>query len=347
MNPKQSVMAILRGQESIKVPFTVYETKSFLKDEWKILVGRGLLPVRRINSYSIIRPNVNVKYIPYVDENGRNLTRIIHETPCGTLSAVIEPAGFTSWRHEFMFKKPDDYKILAFIIKDSVVISNYDNAANAVKDAGEEIIVRDGMPYEPMQMIINEFMGTETFCFEWMDNRDEVLKIYDLIVGMNRQTYKFVADGPMEFANYGGNVVPQIIGADNFIKYYMPNYNEAAEILHKKGKLIGAHMDDFVSPIMRELADTDLDYIEAYDPGMSPPVGEAKKYFGKKTIWCNWPSGKQLDPVESKIEYTKQMLKEAEPGGFIIGITEDVPENIAYEHYSCIMDAIEQYYDYN
>ena len=344
MNPKQRVMAILRGKENLRVPFTIYETKSFLRDEWKNLIDRELLPVRRVNSYAIHRPNVKVTHVPYTDENGRSLIKIIYETPGGVLSSVIEPAGFTSWRHEYMFKTPDDYKALASMIKDSVVTSNYDNAANAVKDAGERIIVRDGMPYEPMQAIISEYMGTERFCYEWMDNRDEVLKIYDLAVEMNRQTYQFVADGPMEFANYGGNVAPRIIGAENFVKYYAPHYNEAAEVLHGKGKLIGTHMDDFVAPIMRELADTDLDYIEAYDPGMSPTIAEAKKYFGKMTIWCNWPSGKQLEPVESKIEYTKQMLGEAEPGGFIIGITEDVPENIAYSHYSCILDAIEQYY---
>ena len=54
--------------------------------------------------------------------------------------------------------------------------------------------------------------------------------------------------------NYGGNVIPAIIGKKNFAQYYVPNYNEAAQIVHQKGKLIGTHLDDNNETIMDEIA---------------------------------------------------------------------------------------------
>ena len=89
----------------------------------------------------------------------------------------------------------------------------------------------------------------------------------------------------------------------------------------------------------------DLDYIEAYDPGMSPCIAEAKTFFKNKTIWVNWPSGWQLEPREVKIERTIEMLKQAEPGNFIMGITENVPDDIWQEHFLAILDAMDMYYD--
>ena len=118
-----------------------------------------------------------------------------------------------------------------------------------------------------------------------MDNRDEILKLYEALLVIARKIYPIVANSPIEICAYGGNVTPQIIGVENFEKYYVPNYNEAAEMLHKKGKLIGTHLDGDNTLIMSAVAKTKLDYIEAYDAGIGPSVKEAKntgktKYYG-------------------------------------------------------------------
>ena len=344
MTPKQRVMNILRGRGADRVPFTTYEFNLRMGGAELTLRNRGVLPEKRTRSYTIHTPNVNVKTYGY-DDNGRHMVKTAFETPYGILTTLTEPKGWTTWNHEYMFKSPDDYKALAFMIKDGVVTPDYGPVLRLIKDSGDGALVRDNMPLEPLQTIMRGYMGTEAFCYEWMDNRDEVLKLYELVVELNRKTYPVVADGPLEYANYGGNVVPQIIGSECFVKYYTPNYNEAAEVLHKKGKLIGSHHDSEMGPIMKELGETDLDYIEAYDPLCSPPVAEAKKHFGGKTLWINWPSGWQPESRAFKIERTLEMLRQAEPGGFIIGITENIPDDIWEEHFTAIMDAIDIYYN--
>ena len=343
ITPYKRVITALRGGYPDKIPFTVYESKIPQCTVERELRNRGLCIVKRITSYVIKHPNVKTKSMHYTDEKGKYLIRTTYETPYGELSTLDQPAGFTSWHHERLFKSPDDYRALLFMIKDSVIESAYDNALKIVKHLGEDFIVRDNLPLEPMQNLVSSYMGPETFSYEWMDNRDEILKLYDALVEVARKIYPIVADGPLEFSNYGGNVIPQVIGVENFKKYYVPHYNEAAEILHKKGKLIGCHLDADNKIIMNAVSDTDLDYIEAYDPGISPPVKEARKIFGSKVLWLNWPSAWHLNSVNDVFNDTIKLIEEAMPGnGFIIGITEDVPEERWKENFLAIMDGIDK-----
>lgn len=128
------------------------------------------------------------------------------------------------------------------------------------------------------------------------------------------------------------------------MKNNIPNYNEAAEALHKKGKLIGSHFDADNTLIMDAIGRTDLDYIEAFDPGMGPSVKEARKAWPDKVLWINWPSSFQLVSTEEIREITIKLIEDAAPGrSFIIGITEIVPENRWQMNFSAIMDGIESY----
>ena len=343
MTSRQRVMNTLRGDIPDKTPVTIYCDKMPQCTVERELRNRGMCLVKRTASYSINTPNVKVESHTSTGDDGRTMVRTVYSTPYGELSTVHEPAGFTAWWHERMFKSPDDYKAIMFMIKDSVVEPAYDAAAKLVEDLGDDFVVRDCLPLEPLQTFVSGlYIGMEDFCMQWMDNQDEILKLYDAQVDLARKIYPIVADGPLEFSNYGGNVVPQIIGVENFRKYYIDNYNEAAEILHKKGKLIGTHLDGENTPIMDAVAETDLDYIEAYDPGMSPSVAEARKVWPDKTLWLNWPSSWHLKSLQEVYDGTLQMIEEAAPGNnFIIGITEDVPENRWRENFTTIMKAID------
>ena len=102
----------------------------------------------------------------------------------------------------------DDYKALLFLIKDTVVEPDYARVVRLPDDLGEDFVVRDQLPLEPLQNLISSnYMSTETFCVEWMENRDEVLRLHDAFAEVARRIYPIVADGPLEFCNYGGNVI--------------------------------------------------------------------------------------------------------------------------------------------
>ena len=156
-----------------------------------------------------------------------------------------------------------------------------------------------------------------------------------------RRIYPIAANGPLEFCNYGGNVVPQVIGREVFREHYVPHYHEAAEALHKTGKLIGTHLDADNRLIMDLVAQTDLDHIEAYDAGISPPVREARAAWPDKVLWLNYPCAWHLWSEDEVRKGTKRLIEEA-GGGLIIGITDDVPTDRWRGNYTAIMDGIDE-----
>ena len=155
-----------------------------------------------------------------------------------------------------------------------------------------------------------------------------------------------VAQSPALHANYGGNVVPQITGPELFGEYYLPHYNEAAEIMHQHGKLIGSHLDDDCGLLAEAIGETDLDYIEAFTPAPTTDmtVAEARAAWPDKVLWLNFPCETHLQPEAEIAAMAMSLVDQAgTPDGLLIGITDDVPENRWRQSFTAIMDGLEQH----
>ena len=347
MTPAEKIMLSLRGGHSDSVPFTIYEKKLPQCRAERNMRNRGMCIVnRQIPVVKIHTPNVKKKQEVYV-ENGKTKTRTYIETPIGSLTTLTEAAGYTTWIHEKMFKTPADYKTLLFIIKDEIYEPCYDILAKAQQADAGDTIFRAGFGLEPLQTFISGgYMDMQDFCIEWMDNRDEILKLYDAVVENRRKIYPLIAASPASHANYGGNVVSSIIGLKAFEKYYVQHYNEAAEVMHKRGKFIGCHFDDNCRLISQAIGNTDLDYIEAFTPSPDTDMtlGEARKAWPDKVLWLNFPSSVHLKSDKEVEQKTVDMLNELDSvDGVIMGITEDIPEERWRNSCTSIMDGLSRH----
>lgn len=346
MTPKQRVLAVLRGERADMTPLTIYESLFAPCAVERELRNRGMCIVNRMSVYKTHRPNVKVIERSYW-ENGRRFTRTLFETPVGTLSTLGESAGFTTWIHEPMFKTPDDYKALLFFIRDEVYEPDYAPFAEAEEEYGEDGVFRAQIDLEPLQdLISSNKLRTAEFAVQWMENRDEVLKLYEANVENRRKVYRLVAESPAFFANYGGNVVPEIIGLDTFRECYVPHYNEAAEIMRRHGKLLGCHFDANCRLLAEDIAATGLDYIEAFTPAPDTDMtlGEARAAWPDKVLWLNFPSSLHLQSDAEVERRTREMLAEpASPDGVLMGITENIPTHRWRQSLTAIMNGLERY----
>ena len=347
MLPRDRVERALRGEAIDIIPFTIYESKIPQCQAERELRNRGLCIVKRdIPAYKIHRPHVKVTQHVYW-EGERKMVRTLYETPVGTVSTLGEDVGFTTWYHERMFKSPEDYRILGFFIEDEVYEPNYDEFARAQAAFGGDGIFRASFGLEPLQALISGTMiRMQDFCLEWMERRDEILRLYTALVEKRRQLYPIVAQSPALIANYGGNVVPAIIGPKVFEEYYVPLYDEAAEVMHHHGKLIGCHFDADTRLIAEAIARTALDYIEAFTPAPDTDMtlAEARAAWPDKVLWLNFPSSVHLRPDAEVEATTVALLEELEsPQGVIMGITEDVPEHRWRDSCRAIMDGLERH----
>lgn len=344
LSPRARVERALRGGHGDCVPFTIYESKIPQCAREREMRNRGLCIVKRdIPVFKTHRPNVKTTQHVYWEEEHK-MVRTMYETPVGTVSTLGEDAGFTTWYHEKMFKTVDDYRTLLFLIQDEVYEPCYDRFARAQAEFGDDAIFRASFGLEPLQMLISSsMMKMETFCYEWMDHRDEILKLYEALVQKRREIYPVVARSPALHANYGGNVVPEVIGLANFERYYVPHYNEAAEAMHREGKLIGSHFDANCRRLSRAIASTDLDYIEAFTPAPDTDMtlAEARAAWPDKVIWLNFPSSVHLVPDDEVEQTTVDLLNQLDSvDGILMGITEDMPPERWQASCWAIMDGL-------
>ena len=346
MTPRQRVEVALGGGHTDKTPFTMYESMIPQCSAERAMRNRGLCVVQRMMVFKTHYPNVTItRHTGRQDD--KPMVRTVYETPVGTLSTLSQPAGFTSWRREKMFKGPADYKALLFLIRDAQFEASYEPFAAAQEAFGDDAIFRAALGLEPLQQLISsDYLAMEAFCIEWMDRRDEILKLYDALVAKRREVYPIVAASPASHANYGGNVVPEVIGLDTFEEYYVQHYNEAAEVMHAAGKLIGCHFDANCKLLSEAIAGADLDYIEAFTPAPDSDMtlAEARAAWPDKVIWLNFPSSVHLRP-DAEVEATAYDLADQvpTPDGLIVGITEDMPADRWRDSCAAIMDGLDRH----
>lgn len=345
MTPRERVLAVLRGEPVDKVPFTIYENFIPQCEVERRLRNEGLCIVQRqIPAYIIETPNCITETYSYI-EQGRPRLRTTIRTPLGEISTIQEPAGFTSWTLQRFFKGPGDYKVLMFMVEDEQFRPNYEAFAEAEKWMGDDVILRAGVGTCPLHKIMIHWMGVETFAIEWMENRDEILKLEMAMRTKLREVYRILAEAPITHANFGGNETPEVMGPPRYQEFCLPLFNECAEIFHQKGKLLGTHNDGNNKPWAKALAASGLDYLEAFTPapGTDMSLSEALEAWPDKVLWINFPSSLHLSSIE-KIKQTTRQLIEAASGinRLIIGITEDVPPDRWQENLLAISGAINE-----
>jgi len=348
MTPRARVLAVLHGEPTDKIPFTIYESKIPQCPAERQLRNDGLCIVERgVAAVTTERPNVRVEVRRYT-EDGIDLVRTDYHTPVGDLFEVSRPADFTSWNVARLFKTPADYQPLRFLVQDEAYSPNYEEFARAERAKGEDVILRAGVGGTPLHTIMVHWMGLETFATEWYERRDEVLKLYQAMVEKKRELYPLVAQSPATHANYGGNEVPEVMGVERFEQYVLPHYQEAAAAFHRHGKLLGAHLDGDNKPWAHLVARSALDYVEAFTPAPNSDMtlAEALAAWPEKVLWIHFPSSIQLASIARVEEVTRDLIAQAgDSGRLIMGITEDMPEDRWQENLLAIMRVINEMAD--
>jgi len=332
MTPRERVFAALRGEMADRVPLTAYggllprgETERKLRNE-------GLTILDRIPVFATETPNVMFERSDFM-RDGRRWVRHTYRTPVGEVTeALMTGGGYgTSLRHEFLIKRPEDYEILLFMVRDEVYTPTYDGFLAHLDTVGEDMAVLGNLGYSPLQHMLITLMGPERFAVDMVERPREFFELYEALAERRREQYEIAANSPAEVFTYGDNVTCEMVGEERFRKYIAPCYDEFAELLHAKGKLLGSHLDGMMVGLKEAVAETKLDFIEAFAafPDGDLPLADARKAWPDKVISTNFPSPIHLESAERIEDYARQMLADVAPGDrFIVGVTENIPGDV-------------------
>ncbi len=328
MTPRQRLKTALAGEKPDRIPFMVWSNKWPGGELGDQLLETSACVVNKSSVWRQTWREVTEEKFSERTAQGEAAWRTIYHTPVGDISTLRLPADRDNWRVEHLFTSPADYDALECLLSDRVFIPDYDTFKQSDKAFGDEqTLARPMSIYAPIHEVLYTLMGVETFCWEWMDNRERVLRLIDILTEDYWKRIETVAESSAFYCVVDGNVDPHLIGTERFVKYCLPLINQACEILHAKGVLACAHLDSDNRLLAPLVGETSLDFIESLTP---PPdcdlsVAGARHYWPDKALLVNFPSSLHRYGPAKVIEAAGEILLEAKTSrGFAIGIIENV-----------------------
>lgn len=331
MDIRERIVTALRGELPDHVPWTIYrgllidcpvEVQQRLRAQ-----GLGLVVHQRV--YTAERPHVRLSDQP-AEVAGETVRVRTYETPVGRLveRRRTEPGYGSSWIYEHFVKEPRDYEVLEFIIRDTVYRPDYASYLQAQGEIGPGGIVNTAVLRMPFQRLWIEFTGLERLLYDLHDHPALVEGVLQAMLEKDREMWALVAASPAEFVWAPDNLTARAISPRLFDRYFAPYYEALAAVMHAAGKWLYCHVDGATQGLVDRIARTPIDIVEAFTPEPTGDLSlaEARRAWPGKAIWINFPSSVLVEAPDAVARVTRDLLRQAAPGGgFLMGVTENVP----------------------
>ena len=329
MTPRERLYAVLRGERPDQIPFVAFYNKIPRCEVERQLRNEGLCIINKISVWSeTYAEGVREEVLRYRGEDGAWRERTTVSTSAGDISKVDRPAPGTVWHEKLWFEGPQDYRAIECMIRNRVYTPKYRAYQDAVAGDGGDIVERVRLGWSPLQEILYEMIGVERFAYEWADHRPQVMGLYEALADDFEKRCQVAADSPAVSVVCDGNVSPEVLGRPRFEDYVLPHWDRCADLLHERGKFVGAHLDAKHGPLAGPIGRSRLDFIESFTP---PPEGdlslrEARRLWPDKVILMNFPSSLHHWGAQAVEEAATDFIRQSAPGDrFMLGVFEDVP----------------------
>ena len=331
MDIKERILATLDWDEPDQIPLTVYDWMLPRGEVGRLLRESGVGLVMRPPAHRIEHRRVEIISREYW-ENGRKLIRKTIHTPVGDVWKTMQPdiSGYEPnfWIKEHYIKKPEDYRVMEFCLRDAVYHDNYKFIREAKRRIGGDGLVYVRVAKAPMQEMLYQMMGMERFSFDYYQSRDLFDSLHNTMLERYEDLFELAAAAPVEILLFGDNITSDVVGEERYRNYCMPVYKRLKTLMSGTGKKLAVHMDGRLARLQDAIAESEFDIVEALTP---PPMGDlsiesARKVWPRKALWINFTSSMHLEKSEVIEAHTRQLLEEAgNKRGFAIGVTEDAP----------------------
>ncbi|MFQ5923747.1 MAG: hypothetical protein ACE5M4_12975 [Anaerolineales bacterium] len=334
MTRRERIMAATRKKRADRLPFFHYWRHSQVGWAERECRNRGMGINWTRPSYVATMHGVDVSETQAVSSEQAVLRRT-YSTPVGSiyLDERREPGvgewhalrswrDVTPWQTDRLIKKPEDYEVLKYIVENTEYAADYFPIEQAMDWLGDDGVVLDALPHSPMQMLMIDWIGSEggRFFYHHADYPDLVEDLYRAISKSREPMYEIAAKSPAPIALCGDNVDGFLVSPKLFQKYFMPEYEKQAKVLHEHGKLMAVHMDGRVGALKDLISKTPIDIIEAlHPPPMGDlPIGEALSLWAGKVIWMGFPAAVYILGPEATKQHALDLLREVGSGDRLV-----------------------------
>jgi len=359
MTFRDRMNAVLHHQEPDRVPLAPYDDLVPRGSFERELRNRGMGLCLRRRWVWPETPNVRVEITTEGD-----VRKTTYHTPVGSvytrLRTHISREYGGSAELDGLIKGVEDFEPVIFMIEDTVYHVDSGPYLDAIRDVGEDGIVRvtafESPPYDETLSLfgMSTSEGLANWSYALQDYPDQFARLLEALSSRAERVLPLVADCPAEFVSLGS--LDGFYGPKQFRSYVMPFYRRVTDALHSRGKICSLHahtpqLNNFAA-LIREAG---FDVVEAFTP---PPYGDlsissARAAWGEDmVVWVNFPETIFYSGFEATKQYTVDLLRSDAPGrSLVIGFTEmglsgivnDEVERIFKAGFFAIVEALEEY----
>jgi len=282
-------------------------------------------------------------------------TIIEYIAPVGKLSLKYEVAesmialsGIEPYLTEHLIKEEGDYRTAEYIIEHTEIVPQFSKIREDEDDLGNNGFVVPCLHRIPFQQALLEYIGEIplfTALYDMPQHLDRLIHVLDQQLMEILYRLKNLESIYVEF---GDNLDGMMTNPKLFGKYSLPYYQKYADILHGQGKKVGSHTDGNIKPLLRMLAESNLDVCESFSPS---PLTECTfeeawhEWENGPTIWGGIPSPileERTSESEFK-EYVHRLLTTIGNQAIIIGVGDMVLGNNLIERVRYIAEQVEKH----
>jgi len=327
MTPRERFLAFLKGEMPDQLPLLIWDNKLYGDNLLNQLIELEVLIVNKSSVWRQYFENIQLDTHIEPANDGTEIRTTTYQTPAGAIKTKERIMPGTIWIEEYLFSETKNFDALEALISNRKYDPDFETFIKDDEALQGNSITRPVTIHSPMHELIYEFMGIENFSIQWNENRERVLRLCDILKKDWQRRVDLVAASPAKYAVIEGNTEISVVGTDRFEKYYLPNIEEACEILHEKNIIVGGHFDGNNAQLATWIAKTSLNFIESFTPppDCDLPLDEALTLWPEKSLQLHFPSSIHLGGIEKIRSAGLEILKQSAPGNRIaIGVSEDV-----------------------
>ena len=279
-------------------------------------------------------------------------------TPVGSVSTrrrgskELDDAGIGGRTTEYLIKRTEDYAVVEYMAENTEVKPDYKRYLAYERELGEDGVPLIGIGWCPMGQIMRRYIGYNDFFYELNDHPVQVEHLLEVLTEQAAKLLHIAAESPAKLLLYGGHFDSQFTPPPFFKKYFLPFFQEWAEVLHKHDKLLVCHADSDTSLILDLIREAGFDMAECFVtyPMVPCTLEQVRTAWGNDVIiWGGIPSTILCDPITDEYfeQYMLNLFKIIAPGdAFILGIADNVMPEARIERVRRVSEMVQEYGQY-
>ena len=226
---------------------------------------------------------------------------------------------------------------------------DYGEAARRKSIVGDNGVVLVYAPRSPFMQLVTTYIGIVHLVYLLADAPDEMMEIFDIMERKYDLAAAIAVDSPAECIMIPENLSSEAVGKSYYLRYLRGYESKWIKNIKQAGKYSFIHMDGTLKGLLKHVAETGFDVIEAATPFPSGDMTMeeiAAENTGDTIIWGGLP-GIVFTPNFGEQDFAahvKSILQvmRRKPG-YVLGVADQVPPDGILERVGSIAALVEEF----